>query len=236
MVVRRLIIQVLFILDLVHMALLTAFVNSPEADASARAIISMAWGLVILWVFVGGVITLRYRENIRRRVQAITLDWRLKFVLFATLLALIEEAITTLMTNLAPLFGVRMGEAFITPSPNYFEVVLFHSVIVFIPMFIGWAWLLGRYDFHPSTVFLLFGLTGTFAEWIAFGVGTPLSLAFWVFIYGLMVYLPAYSVPSDRKAKTPYLIHYVLAVGLPLACSVPVALVVSSINQLRGVG
>ena len=40
-----------------------------------------------------------------------TLDWRIKFVLFATVLALIEEAIAVSMTNLAPFFGVKVGEA-----------------------------------------------------------------------------------------------------------------------------
>lgn len=54
--------------------------------------------------------------------------WKKKFVVFATVLALIEEAITTTMTNLAPLFGVEIGEAYITASTNYVDVVLFHSV------------------------------------------------------------------------------------------------------------
>jgi hypothetical protein len=53
-------------------------------------------------------------------------------VLFCTLLALAEEAVTTTMTNLAPLFGVKMGEVAITASANYIEVVTQHSVIVFV--------------------------------------------------------------------------------------------------------
>ncbi|MBV8126284.1 MAG: hypothetical protein JO114_01310 [Planctomycetaceae bacterium] len=69
--------------------------------------------------------------------------------------------------------------------------------------------------FHPTLVFLLFGLTGTLAE-----TGLmPQKLAeigMWVFVYGLMIYLPAYSRPADRGARPPRWWHYPLAVILPL--------------------
>ena len=226
-------IRVMFIIAVAYMALLTAFAYGPDADAPARAIVKMAWGLFLLWVVIGGVLMLRYRHRIRQYVLSISANWQLRFVLFATLLALIEELITTAMTNLAPFFGVKMGEAFITASPNYFEVIFFHSVIVFIPMFIGWAWLLGRYDFSPNAVFILFGITGTLSEWIAFGPGTPISFAFWLFVYGLMVYLPAYSLPPNRILRPVRFWHIPLAVVFPLLCSVPVAIMVMLVNQLR---
>jgi hypothetical protein len=38
---------------------------------------------------------------------------------------------------------------------------------------------------------------------------------FWVFVYGLMVYLPACTVPQDRPAKPPRWWSYPLAVVLP---------------------
>lgn len=144
--------------------------------------------------------------------------------MFATILALIEEVITTTMTNLAPLFGVKMGEAYITASTNYFEVVLLHSVIVFIPMFIVWAWMLSRYDFSPIAVFVLFGITGNFAE-----MGPNLDnlfAGFWIFVYGLMVYLPAYTVPADREVRKPRIWHYIMAIFLPFICALPVAAIV----------
>ncbi len=74
-----------------------------------------------------------FREPIRGAVSRFRLDWRLKFIVFATLLALTEEAITTTMTNLAPLFGVKVGEAYITASTNYLDVVALHSVVMFVP-------------------------------------------------------------------------------------------------------
>lgn len=228
-------IRILLCADILYMLLLTIFITSPTADAPSRAIIGMAWGLFILWVIIVGALMLRFRDNICQRVLAISAGWKMKFIIFAILLALLEELITTTMTNLAPIFGVAMGEAAITASANYFEVIFFHSVIVFVPMFITWVWLLGRYDFSPQAVFLLFGITGTVSEWIAFGVSNPVSFVFWLFIYGLMVYLPACSLPTDRMVYQSRIQHVLLAVILPLICSAPVALIVGMINQLRQV-
>lgn len=228
-------IRVMFVVAIGYMALLTVFAYSPDATRPSQAIVKMAWGLFLLWVIIGGAAMLRYREPICRRVLAIGAHWQVNFVLFATLLALIEELIATTMTNLAPVFGVPIGEAYITASPNYFEVIFFHSVIVFIPMFIGWAWLLKRYDFSPNAVFILFGITGTLSEWIAFGIGTPVSFAFWLFIYGLMVYLPAYSLPATRPVRSPNLLTVAWAVVFPIVCSIPVVIVIMLLNQLRQV-
>jgi len=179
-----------------------------------RAILLMGWGLILLWIFLGGSLMHHFRESVRRFVLRIRLDWRLKFVLFATALALLEEAITTTMTNLGPLFGVKVGEAYITASANYLDVVALHSVVMFIPMFVGWAVILWRYDFKPFAVFVLFGLTGTIAE-MSFGPQHALEFGLWIFVYGLMVYLPSYCVPSDRKARPPRWWLYPLAVIVP---------------------
>lgn len=225
------IIQFLGILGLLFIALLTIEVRQ-SGDAVSRAINGMTWGLILLWIVLGGLLTLRFRNAIRQRILKIDLNWRVKFVLMAVGLALIEEAITTGMTNLAPLFGMRFGEAYITASANYFDVVLFHSVIIFVPMFIAWAWLLGRYDFSPSAVFLLFGLTGLLGEIISFGPDNLFNIGFWTYVYGLMIYLPAYSIPAERNAKPPRFYHYLLAVILPTVCSIPVIIVVNLIHPI----
>jgi hypothetical protein len=75
---------------------------------NSRTVILMGLGLVILWIVLGGTLMRIFRNPLRDRVR---LDWRVKFVLFATLLALLEEAVTMAMTNLAPLFGVPLGAA-----------------------------------------------------------------------------------------------------------------------------
>lgn len=168
----------------------------------ARAILGMGWGLIILWIGVGGSLMYLLREKVRNVTARMRLNWRWKFILFSTALALVEEAITTTMTNLAPLFGVQVGTAFITASTNYIDVVTMHSVIVFIPMFIGWQWLLGRWRFTPFQVFVLFGITGTLAE-CSFGIEHLREFGLWIFVYGLMVWLPAYCVPEERVARPP---------------------------------
>jgi hypothetical protein len=227
-------IRILLLGALLNMAILSVVASSVGADAKTRAIVSMAWGLFLLWVVIGGALMLRFREQFRRWVLGVSINWQIKFVVFATVLALVEELIATAMTNLAPVFGASTGEAYITASANYFEVILFHSVIVFIPMFIAWAWLLNRYDFSSNAVFILFGITGTLSEWIAFGIGTPISFAFWSFIYGLMIYLPAYSLPANRAVRVPRLQHAIWAVIFPILCSVPVAIIVNLLNQSSG--
>jgi len=193
----------------------------------------MAWGLIFFWTVAGGILARVYRDNVRHLVVHVPIGWKMKFVLFATVLALVDEAITTTMTNLAPAFGVQVGQAYITASTNYLDVVLGHSVIVFVPMFVAWARLLSWYDFRSATVMFLFGLTGTLGEAETFGLGHLADVGLWVFVYGLMVYLPAYSIPAERSAKQPCLRHYVPAVFLPFLFVVPVAIVVGCFHPVK---
>jgi hypothetical protein len=185
------------------------------ASPAQRAVFGMGFGLIGIWSVIGGLLQVRFREAVRRQVRRIPLDWRVTFVLFCIVMAMLEEAVTVTMTNLAPLFGVGYGEAYITASGHYLDVILFHSVVAFVPMFVGWAWLLARYDFSPGAVFLLFGLTGTIGEAGFAGAQQLINFGFWVFVYGLMVYLPVYSIPRDRGAKPPRWWHYPLGVLFP---------------------
>lgn len=202
------------------------------APPNARAILFMGLGLVLLWVGLGGWLMRRYRNPIREWVLVGRLDWRIKFVLMATALALIEEAITTTMTNLAPLFGVPVGAAYITASTNYWDVVCLHSVVVFVPMFVGWAVMLRFIDFSPNAVFLLFGLTGVLSEMSLSGVQALAEAGLWIFVYGLMVYLPAYTLPVDRGAKKARWWHYAAAIFLPVLFSMPVAAVIATLHPI----
>ncbi len=208
--------------------------DAPEGVEQRRAlgIARMASGLILIWIWTCGALMYWYRDRIRVLVLASGLNWRLGFVLFCTLLACLEEAVTVTMTNLAPLFGSRIGEAYITASTNYLDVILFHSAVVFIPYFIVLAWLLGRWNFSPFAVFVSFGIVGTVAEAIFAGnlsvlVGFPM----WAFVYGLMVWLPTYCLPQGRGARPVGLVgHLVLpfaifALAMPLI--VPIVYVIS---------
>lgn len=198
-----------------------------------RAIFLMADGLILFWLVIGGSLTPMLRKRLVPRLVAIPMDWRLRFVLLCSAMALLEEVITTTMTNLAPLFGTTPEEAHITASTNYFKVVCFHSVVVFVPMFIAWAWMLSRWKFSPLKVLLLFGITGSMAE--ASINPTSLIGGFWVFVYGLMVYLPACTVPGDRGVKPVRWWHYPVAVILPIVAAIPVVPVVVFLRKWLGV-
>ena len=211
----------------VYSILLVGFLNLivlNSGNVKDRAIFLMADGMILLWIVVVGSLTPLLRKRVVPRLVAIRIDWRVRFVILCTIMALIEEVITTSMTNLAPVFGTTPEEAHITASTNYLTVVLFHSVVMFVPLFLAWAWMLSRWDFSPLKVLLLFGITGSFAE---AGIN-PSSLigGFWVFVYGLMVYLPACTVPADRGARPLRWWHYPMAVFLPFPAVIPVALLV----------
>lgn len=220
----------------VYSLLLISFLNwviLHSDNVRDRAIFLMADGLILLWIVLGGCLTLLLQDKLVPWLTAIPLHWRVRFVLLCTALALFEEVITTSMTNLAPFLGTTPEEAHITASTNYFKVVLFHSVIVFVPMFIAWAWLLGRWNFLPLQVLLLFGITGCLAE--ASINPTSLIGGFWIFVYGLMVYLPACTVPSDRGARPLRWWHYLLAVFLPILAAIPVVPLVILVRKWLGV-
>ncbi len=121
-----------------------ALVQATGSSAVLRAVLGMALGLVVLWVGLCGGLMLWLRRPLRAWLRRSLLPWPMTFALASITLALIEEAIATTMTNLAPLWGIAVGRAYITASAYYGEVVLYHSVVVFVPMILTWAWLLQR--------------------------------------------------------------------------------------------
>jgi len=197
-----------------------------EADPDKRAVLSMGVSLILIWCVLGGLAMRLWRDRLTGLAKRLKIDWRVRFVLLCIAMAMLEEAVTTSLTNAAPLFGAATDAARITASKNYLEVVLFHSVIVFIPWFICWAWLLHRYDFTPAEVVLLFGLNGTLAEALSFGPQNLLQVGMWVYVYGLMVYLPAHTAPADRNARPVRLRHWILATFLPLVFVIPLTVFV----------
>lgn len=190
-------------------------------DARSLAIVKMSWSLALLWVCICGGLMYKNRSSIRALVQKIPLPWQATFILFATALALVEEVITVSLTNSAPLFGAKIGEAYITATTNYLDLVLFHSVIVFVPFFVAWAVLLSKYDFKPFAVFILFGITGIFAEVSFGGPMQLLGFAQWIFVYGLMTYLPTYCLPTRANLRPVRFYHHFLAVPATFLIALP---------------
>ena len=180
-----------------------------------RALLGMMDALYVLWIIGGGLTQRLAGVAVRRWAERTAANWRLRFYFLCVLMAMLEEAITTLITNLAPLLGVQVGEVYITASSNYWDVIMGHSLVVILPAFLAWVWILSRYKFDPVQVLLLFGLTGTAMETVYGGVQQLLQAGMWIFVYGLMVYLPACAVPSNRVARIPRFQHCILAVILP---------------------
>ncbi len=231
--VPRWILRAIAAQTVIVLALVTLANTLGGHDPRTRAIILMGDTLVLVWVVAGGALMWRYRDAVRAWMARVPLRWEVKFVLFATGLALVEEAVTTSLTNLAPEYGSQVGVAYITASNNYLIVIAFSSVVVFVPEFVGWMLLLRRYDFTPNEVLLLYGLLGTTME----GSINPSSLlaGFWFFVYGLMVYLPAYCLPPGRPVQTPRWYHYVLTYVVPLAVAIPVVVVDTLAGRALGI-
>jgi hypothetical protein len=203
---------------------LTVFILSNDPDPDHRAIIKMAVGLILIWCVLGGLVMWARRDRFVRWAIRIPLGWRTRFVLLCIAFAMLEEAVTTGLTNMAPLLGGVTDAARITVSKNYFEVVFTNSVIVFVPLFLCWGWLLSRYDFRPIEVLFLFGLNGTLAETITFGPQNLIQIGMWVFVYGLMTYLPACTVPEERGARPARWWIWLMAIFLPLVFIIPLVL------------
>jgi len=212
----------------------TAIVGFIEHDPDRRAILWMTGGLIVVWIVLGGMLMRLGRARFAAWVGRLRLGWRTRFVLLCILMALLEEAVTTGLTNLAPWFGGVTDAARITASKNYLEVVCLHSVVVFVPMFVAWAVILSFFDFAPVEVMLLYGLTGWLAEWMTFGSDNIGMVGMWTFVYGLMVWLPAWTVPRGRHVRPARWWMWPIAAVGPLFAGIPFVPVVLLVRWLIG--
>lgn len=207
---------------------------NPTEFLDKRAVIAMGGTLLLVWCLIGGILQRVLRDPFKRLVRRVPIGWRTRFVLLCIIFALLEEAVTTGLTNLAPLFGGVTEAARITASKNYLEVVCLHSVIVFIPSYIVWAVILSFFDFAPVEVMLLYGLTGWLMELVTFGPDNIGMIGMWTFVYGLMVYLPACTVPEDRHVRRVRWWYWPITVVVLLFAGVPFVPLVFLIRWLIG--
>lgn len=168
-----------------------------------RAILFMGWGVVLFWIVIGGGLMFRYRDQISSSFMKLPWPNPLVFFLFALSLFFLEEVVTTTMTNLAPLFGVPLGSAAITFTSNYFTAVFPHSLPVVGVLILIFTWIFSRFRLTATQMFFFFGLAGYLIETIN-NRNNILNIPFWIFVYGLMVWLPAYTVRKrlDQTRKT----------------------------------
>ena len=97
------------------------FILSKDPDPDHRAIIKMAIGLILVWCVLSGLVMYRFRDGFVAWATRIPLGWRTRFVVLCILFAMLEEAVTTSLTNMAPLLGGVTDAARITASKNYLE-------------------------------------------------------------------------------------------------------------------
>jgi hypothetical protein len=100
-------------------------------------------------------------------------------------------------------------------------------------MFIARAFIPECFDFSPKAVFLLFGLSGLTAEAGLNGAQALAEFGLWIFVYGPMVSIPAYTFPDRPGARKPLWWMYPAAVFLPVLCAVPVVLVIGILHPVK---
>lgn len=231
----KLLIKIIGVYSIIFLLFLSIATFTGDATNNEKAIIKMALLLNLIWCVIFGIITFKYKDKIKQKFDNFkpNWNWKKKFFIFFLGLILLEEIITTTLTNLAPVLGGELGKAFITASTNYFEVVFFHSAIIFVPFIFIWIYLFSKYDFSPNQAFLLFGLVGTLAE----AMLSPFALisGFWFFVYGLMVYLPAYTLPQRENLNSAGIWAHIQAIILPFIVSIPMSLFVIWLRSVFGI-
>lgn len=205
-----------FIVWTVFVLFLLTFISikNPAILASAK----MLWLLAIMWIGVFGSLSYLFKNKFTSWISKTSNPGKI-FVLLSTLFVLIEEAIATFISNLNIQLGGTIETKLLTASTNYFEVILFHSVVAIIPMLIVWSIILKRYSFRPIEVMILFGISGILAEFIFGGFMPVVMGGFWILVYGLMVYLPAYAFEYTERQK-PKIWHFLMAIIFPILGSV----------------
>lgn len=196
-----------------------------------KAVAAMGFGLVVLWIVVCGSLMFRFRDKVKNVLSGIR-HKTFAFIIFMIALVMVEEMVTTLMTNLAPVFGSKIGEAYITASTNYWDVIFFHSLVAFIPAIIGWGLLLRKYYFTPGETFILWGLSGILGEAVFLGdVGQLVNFGFWMSVYGLMIWLPTYCF-VDPSLPRPRWYLKVFSVPMLFIAAVPYFLLAGLLGKI----
>lgn len=158
-------------------------------DPVIHVAVDMLWFLALGWVLICGSIMYLLQDKFYALYVKIKWPFWLKFTVFALLFSMVEEAVAVTINNvLSPRSG---GIAKLTVSTDYLEVVTQHSIVALLPLFIIFGLLIPKFKLTQFQTFLLFGLVGVLAEYTVTGGIALVLFSLWIFVYGLMVYLPA---------------------------------------------
>ena len=197
---------------------LLATLTSP--DPVTRAIAGMALGLFLFWIVLGGaLIVLRKRACPAPVRRALASPCRVRHSP-----ALLEEAVTTTATSTAPLWVSRSADLHHRLGNYLSRALSRHRLCADVHRLGGWATLR-----LLAAIFILYGCTGRLPR-RNLRRAKPVGLGFWVYVYGLMIYLPVCAVPPDRGARKPGVWACLLALILPILAAIPVALIILTLN------
>ena len=181
--------------------------NKPLFLASIILLVALTFGklymLTLLPIFLL-ILSITPTKNIFTKMKSPTL---LKFLILGILTGLLTETLA-IMNNL---HLPAAEKALFNPDPVMNIIVSFGY---YIPLIIAWFFVLKKYKFKTSQIFIISGIIGVFAE----GVGAALlsfNILVWIYVFlvhGSIVALP-FSILQDefskfktKDKKTKYLI------------------------------
>lgn len=201
------------------------FIGFSQPLPDPRAAIVMQWGSFIIWVVIMGFfLAPSIASFVSGLVKSFGFGQKSIFIVGATALALIEEAVAIFLNNNVSTSLSTSSGTILTATRNYFELVTQKSVVVFIPMFIVWAYLLKNKHYSAEEAFLYFGLTGILAEfWFMPGPLIFIAGGFWMLVYGAMVYAPAVLLVGKKEKFDFSFRRAIFAIFLSFLAATPVA-------------
>lgn len=182
----------------------------------------------IVWIGLCGGATWLARDRLRDLAGKLPVKGITRFLLVATLFALLEEAI-------AVCTGIYSDH----PQNLLLPRVLL-SMSSYVGMFLGLWWALSKYEFKTWEAFLVFGTSGYVIETIyspSSLVYNTLIFPFWLFIYGLMVLLAVLATADELSAKSRRESgwKYVWGIVAPTSAGLASAMIVAIILHVFGV-
>ena len=172
-----------------------------------------------IWTAGAGTLVWLSRSPLEKRVRAIKLGQRTRFILLGYGMVLAEEVVAAFANNLSEGF---------TPQLFALRVLQFwaFNLLAFTGWILTWTWMSRSLAFSMKERFYLSGLFGLYAEkTIYYLFSNPLAFFFTapleMLTYGLILAPAQLSVESHGGMKTLRLLRYLTALLLPILVSVP---------------
>lgn len=153
----------------------------------------------VLWIVVFGSFFYLYRDRIKAYFKSIKLNYFYKFLLIGLIVILLEEIFAALFNHLSEGFNFSL---YLIRILQFWLL----NIIIFSIWFIVWYQLLSRYRYSGREVFWLAGITGLFMEGVIYSIfSNPvyflLMLLPMIYVYGIIISVPFWSIMDMNKSK-----------------------------------